>query len=85
LPLLVFRFSSYTKPDMQKTIDPVLAALVKCGVTYDPDCKLEHVSRGIVQKVNWELNIRTKVSVSQDLLECIRANLPHGVDVDLAN
>lgn len=70
---------------MQKTIDPILTALDKCGMIYDPSYDLQPVNRGIADKLNWELKIHPTVRVTDDLMECVRDNLPHGVDVDLLN
>ena len=82
---LIFRFSSNTKPDMQRTIDPILTALDRCGIAYDPKYTLEQVNRGVVDRVNWELSIRIIAVVSEDLLDCIRDRLPPRVDVEVAN
>jgi len=68
---------------MQRTVDPILTALDRCGITYDPQYDLQRVNRGVAQQMNWELSIRTNVTFSQGLLDCIRDRLPYGVDVEV--
>jgi len=63
--------------------DPILTALDRCGITYDSQYDLLHVSCGVAVRVNWELRIRTNVTVSQSLLDSVTDRLPHGVGLEV--
>ena len=82
---LIFRFSTRSRAiDMQKTVDPLLAVLDKCKIPYEPKiASPRQVERGIRDNFNWELAVPLKSPMTDEQLDCVKSNLPHGADVEL--
>jgi hypothetical protein len=69
---------------MQKPVDPLLAILVRCKFPHEiGDSRFKEVHRGIRGNFNWELTVRLKSPMTNEQLDCVKANLPHGADVEL--